>query len=96
MTGFEVQPGELSQLAGGLARFTDVGTDAQRQFETLRADQTGHAGLAAAARDFAEQWEYSLTTIGENAASIADRLHGAAGSYRATEAGIVDAATARR
>jgi hypothetical protein len=89
----EVDPAELSELAGSLGQFASAGDDARTSLDAVTTTQTGHQGLSDAVGHFVAEWAYSLRKIGENAAAMADKLGKSAEGYRMTDQAVADAAT---
>jgi hypothetical protein len=93
MGRIEVEPAELSGLAGSLKQFASAGNDARDRLGAVGEAQTGHGGLAGAVGHFVKEWDYSLKKIGESAAAMADKLSKSADGYHTTDQGIADAAS---
>jgi hypothetical protein len=93
MDRIEVDPAELSGLSSSLAQFASAGEGARTSLGGVTTAHTGHGGLTDAVHHFADDWEYSLKKIGENAAAMADKLGKSAEGYRTTDQAIADAAT---
>jgi hypothetical protein len=95
MSRIEVDPSELSNIAGSLKEFASAGNDARDRLGAVGEPQAGHRGLADAVGHFVKEWEYSLKKIGENAAAMADKLSTSAEGYSTTDQGIADAASGK-
>ena len=93
MGHIEVNPDELSSLAGSLNQFSSAGADAKAGLSGIGSAHTGHGGLADAVSHFVHAWDYSLKKIGENAAAMGDKVGKAGEGYRTTDQAIADAAS---
>jgi len=74
MTGYAADIAEFGRLA-----------DCAQHIRAASNALGTHGVLTGAAREFEESWRHALTTLAHAADDIIDRLHAAAGGYRALD-----------